>query len=37
VPAELILYPNQNHGISIPSYQVDKVERYIKWYDKYLK
>jgi dipeptidyl aminopeptidase/acylaminoacyl peptidase len=37
VPAELILYPTQNHGISIPSYQVDKVERYIKWYDKYLK
>jgi dipeptidyl aminopeptidase/acylaminoacyl peptidase len=37
VPAELILYPNQNHGISIPSYQVDRVERYIKWYDKYLK
>jgi len=37
VPTELILYPNQNHGISIPSYQVDRVERYIKWYDKYLK
>lgn len=37
IPAELILYPNQNHGISTPSYQVDRVERYIKWYDKYLK
>ncbi|OOQ56875.1 S9 family peptidase [Mucilaginibacter pedocola] len=37
VDTELILYPNQNHGISIPSYQVDRVDRYIKWYDKYLK
>lgn len=37
VPTELVLYPNQNHGISIPSYQVDRVVRYIKWYDKYLK
>lgn len=37
IETELILYPNQNHGISIPSYQVDRVERYIKWYDKYLK
>lgn len=37
VPAELVLYPNQNHGIRVPSYQVDVVDRYIKWYDKYLK
>jgi len=31
---ELILYPNQFHGFTKPSYQVD---RYIAWYDKYLK
>ncbi|WP_158828060.1 S9 family peptidase [Mucilaginibacter lacusdianchii] len=37
VPAELIVYPNQFHGISVPSYQVDRFERYIKWFDKYLK
>jgi dipeptidyl aminopeptidase/acylaminoacyl peptidase len=37
VPTELVLYPNQFHGIGVPSYQVDRVERYIKWYDKYLK
>lgn len=37
VPAELILYPNQYHGISKPSYQVDREVRYIKWFDKYLK
>jgi dipeptidyl aminopeptidase/acylaminoacyl peptidase len=37
IPTELILYPNQNHGISTPSYQVDRMDRYIKWFDKYLK
>ena len=37
IPAQLILYPNQYHGISVPSYQVDRLERYIKWYNKYLK
>ncbi|TSD66142.1 S9 family peptidase [Inquilinus sp. KBS0705] len=37
IPAELVLYPNQFHGIGVPSYQVDRVQRYIKWFDKYLK
>ncbi len=37
VDTQLIIYPNQNHGISIPSYQVDRFERYLKWYGKYLK
>lgn len=37
IPTELILYPNQYHGITVPSYQVDRLDRYIKWFDKYLK
>jgi dipeptidyl aminopeptidase/acylaminoacyl peptidase len=37
LPAELILYPNQFHGITKPSYQVDRLQRYIEWYNKYLK
>ena len=37
VDAQLIVYPGQNHGISIPSYQRDRLDRYVKWYDKYLK
>lgn len=37
IPAELVLYPNQNHGISVPSYQVDRLVRYVNWYNKYLK
>jgi dipeptidyl aminopeptidase/acylaminoacyl peptidase len=33
---ELIVYPGQFHGITLPSYQVDRYERYIAWYDKYV-
>ncbi|NOW95651.1 S9 family peptidase [Mucilaginibacter sp. SG564] len=36
IPTELVLYPGQYHGISIPSYQVDRVQRYIDWFGKYL-
>ena len=25
------------HGITKPSYQVDRLQRYVDWYDKYLK
>ena len=37
VPTQLIIYPGQFHGISKPSYQVDRFDRYIKWFGKYLK
>ena len=37
IPTELVLYPNQFHGITTPSYQVDRLQRYITWYNKYLK
>lgn len=37
IPTELILYPNQYHGINVPSYEVDRLQRYIDWYNKYLK
>ena len=37
VPAELVVYPNSNHGITRPSYQKDRLERYLAWYAKYLK
>jgi dipeptidyl aminopeptidase/acylaminoacyl peptidase len=33
----LIIYPDQSHGISRPSYQIDRFRRYGLWYDKYLK
>src|SRR5262245_102036 len=37
VDSELVIYPNQFHGITIPSYEKDRLERYLAWYDKYLK
>ena len=37
IPTELVIYPNQNHGLSVPSYIKDRFERHIKWFDKYLK
>ena len=37
VPTGLIIYPGQFHGITVPSYQKDRFERYIEWYDKQLK
>lgn len=37
VPAQLVIYPGQNHGIAVPSYQVDRYTRYLEWFGKYLK
>jgi dipeptidyl aminopeptidase/acylaminoacyl peptidase len=37
VPTELIIYPNQHHGLKVPGYLKDRYERYIAWYSKYLK
>ncbi|MFQ5744163.1 MAG: S9 family peptidase [Acidobacteriota bacterium] len=37
VDTELVIYPGQSHGIRRPSYQKDRYQRYIAWYDKYLK
>ncbi len=36
VPTEFVIYPNQHHGISVPSYQKDRLTRYLNWYGKYL-
>ncbi|HEV8370851.1 MAG TPA: S9 family peptidase [Pyrinomonadaceae bacterium] len=37
VETQLIIYPNENHGIQRPSYQRDRMERYLAWYEKYVK
>jgi len=37
VDTQLVIYPAQFHGISIPTYKVDRLQRYVEWYDKYLK
>ena len=37
IDTQLIIYPNENHGITRPSYIRDRYERYLAWYDKYVK
>lgn len=37
VDTELVIYPGQFHGLAIPSYQRDRYERYLAWFDKYVK
>jgi dipeptidyl aminopeptidase/acylaminoacyl peptidase len=37
ISTELIIYPGQFHGITNPSFQKDRFERYLAWFDKYLK
>jgi len=37
IPTELVIYPGQYHGLSVPSYLEDRVVRMIAWYDAHLK
>ncbi len=37
VPTELVVYPGEFHGFTRPSFIRDRYERYLAWYDKYLK
>jgi dipeptidyl aminopeptidase/acylaminoacyl peptidase len=37
VPTELVVYPNQHHGLSLPSFNYDRLQRYVAWYDRFLK
>jgi dipeptidyl aminopeptidase/acylaminoacyl peptidase len=37
IDTQLVVYPGQFHGLTNPIYQRDKLERYLAWFDKYLK
>jgi dipeptidyl aminopeptidase/acylaminoacyl peptidase len=37
IPTELIIYPGQNHGISVPSYIAHRYQRHLDWFKKFLK
>ena len=37
VETQLVVYPGQSHGIRVPSYQKDRYERYLTWYDRYVR
>ncbi len=36
VPTELIIYPNEYHSLTVPSYLRDRLERTLAWYGRYL-
>ncbi len=37
VDTELVIYPGQFHGLTIPSYERDRLQRYLNWFNKYLQ
>lgn len=37
IPTQLVIYPGQFHEFTLPSFLVDRVNRYLAWYDRYLK
>lgn len=36
VETQLVIYPGQYHGLSVPSYLRDRLERQIDWYQRHL-
>jgi dipeptidyl aminopeptidase/acylaminoacyl peptidase len=36
VPTRLVIYPGEYHGLSIPSYLKDRMQRVLDWYGLYL-
>jgi dipeptidyl aminopeptidase/acylaminoacyl peptidase len=37
VNTQLVIYPDQGHALTVPSYQLDKMEREFAWIEKHLK
>lgn len=37
VDTQLVIYPGQFHGLTIPSYERDRLQRFLNWYNKYLQ
>lgn len=37
VPTELVIYPGENHALTVPSYLSDRMRRHLAWYDRFLK
>ena len=36
VPTQLVVYPDQHHALTVPSYLEDRMQRTIEWYTRYL-
>ncbi len=37
VPTRLVIYPGEHHGLSVPSYLRDRMQRNLDWYSRFLK
>jgi len=37
VPTKLIVYPDENHELSVPSYRVHRMRSNLEWFDRWLK
>jgi dipeptidyl aminopeptidase/acylaminoacyl peptidase len=37
IPTELVIYPNQHHGLRVPSYIVHRHKKNLEWFGRYLK
>jgi len=37
IETQLVVYPGEHHGIRRPSFQRDRYERFIGWFDKHVK
>lgn len=37
VPTELVVYPGEYHGFTVPSHIKDRLQRYLDWYSHYVK
>ena len=37
IETQLIVYPGEHHGIRTPAFQKDRYERYLDWFDHYVK
>ncbi len=37
IPTQLVVYPDEHHGIRYPAFQKDRYERYLNWFNKYVK
>ena len=37
IETQLVVYPGEHHGIRRPSFQRDRYQRFLGWFDKYVK
>lgn len=37
VPTQLVIYPGENHALTVPSYLRDRYQRSLGWFDRFLK